>query len=165
MFLSDINKGEIFTNLLQSLNERAERGTFPELSLLSNSRKGREKSHDVIAQNTSGLERRRFGTWQTQISKETARSMTLRETKLNEFMHYWSIIITATAQSISKRVYLWGCMWPCSPTVGWFVIKGQPRLKEFLSLLYFTISSTFLCKKRPWHKHRIVSFTPLIGNT
>lgn len=54
MFLSDINKGEIFTNLLQSLNERAERGTFPELSLLSNSRKGREKSHDVIAQNTSG---------------------------------------------------------------------------------------------------------------
>ena len=89
MFLSDVNKGEIFTILLQSLNERAERGTFPELSLLSNSRKGREKSHDVIAQNTSDLERRRIGTWQTQISKETARSMTLRETKLNEFMRVY----------------------------------------------------------------------------
>ena len=55
MFHSDINKGEICTILLQSLNERAERGTFPELSMLSNSRKGREKSHDVVAQNTSVL--------------------------------------------------------------------------------------------------------------
>ena len=73
--------------------------------------------------------------------------------------------VYATAQSISKRVYLWGCMWPCAPTVGWFVIKGLPRLKEFLSLLNFTISSTFLRKKRSWHKHRIVSFAPLIGNT
>ena len=45
--------------------------------LLSNSRRVREKSHDVFAQNTSVL---------TQISKETARPMTPLETKLNEFM-------------------------------------------------------------------------------
>ena len=47
-----------------------------------------------------------------------------------------------------KRVYLWGRMLLCAPTVGWFVIKGLPRLKEFLSLLNFTMSSTFLCKKK-----------------
>ena len=60
MFHSDINKGEIFTILLQTLNEQAERGKFPELSLLSNSRKGREKSHDVVAQNTSVLTQSRL---------------------------------------------------------------------------------------------------------
>ena len=65
-----------------------------------------------------------------------------------------------------KRVYFWGRMLPCAPTVGWFVITGLPRLKEFLSLLNFTMSSTFLCKKkRSWHKNRIVSFAPLIRDT
>ena len=46
--------------------------------LLLNSRRIREKSHDVFAQNTSVL---------TQISKETARPMTPWETKLNEFIY------------------------------------------------------------------------------
>ena len=42
-------------------------------------------------------------------------------------------------------------MFPCAPTVGLFVFKGLPRLKDFLSLLNFTISSTFLNAKKKGH--------------
>ena len=153
MFHSDISS-RLF---LQILNERAERSTFLELrpAFDFSERQGKIPWRNRAKYISSDADLQGNSALCDPLRNEAERVYALL---IHHHFCYSSVNI--------KRVYLWGRMLPCAPTVGWFVIKGLPRLKEFLSLLNFTMSSTFLCKKkRSWHKHRIVSVAPLIRDT